>query len=125
MVVHLKLYWRYDMKLHRLIGKIVQGLQNKNFKQQNNIKAFGSDIRFFLFHSDLFKSWTKQLSINSLINFAQRITRLVYRMKAVVKIEKSKLNHVGLHGLAINFVEFPLKITQYLEFVNMIMQFQR
>lgn len=44
-----------NLKLHGLICQVVKRLKNENFKQKDNIKSFGSGIRFLFFFPCLFK----------------------------------------------------------------------
>jgi hypothetical protein len=58
----------------------------------------GTSRRLLFLLPGLLKGGSKELPVNGIVEFDQGITRLVYTIKADIKIEESKLSHVVSPG---------------------------
>jgi hypothetical protein len=85
------------LKLGRVVRQIVQRLQDEDFEQQDDIIPLRANIGLTILVPRLFERWPENIPVNRRVDLGKWVAVLVHLVKPVLEIEKSCLNHAGLH----------------------------
>ena len=89
-----------NLKFYGIIRKIIKGLNDKNFKHQNNIIVFRARAAFCFLLPDLFKGRPKLFPVDKPIKLKKRIFLFVQFAKSIMNVKKPCLqNFVPFFGV--------------------------